>query len=179
MRKAYFQAVAAVILAAVVGCGDKTADRVGAMNRSNIQRIGNMYAAYQNYKAGRGPQDETDLKEFIKTYDPGKLTMMKIDPNNLGGLFTSERDGKPFKIRYQVSGGRGSAQAVIFEQDGQAGKKQVGFTGGRVEEVEDATYDKLWAGGETPSASPSATSASKGSRPVGIPPGAPTGPPGR
>ena len=45
--------------------------------------------------------------------------MMNIDANNLDGLFTSERDNKPFKIRYKVGGGRGSVDAVVFETGGQ------------------------------------------------------------
>ena len=103
-----------------------------------------MYAAYQNMKSSGGPKDEADLKAWIKEYDPNKLSMMKIDANNLDGLFTSERDGKPFKVRYKVGGGRGSVSAVVFEQEGVNGKKQVGFTGGRVDEVDDATYNQLW-----------------------------------
>ena len=58
----------------------------------------------QNYKGGRGPKDEAEFKEFVRNFDPNKLSMMKIDPNNVDGLFTSERDGKPFKIRYKVGG---------------------------------------------------------------------------
>jgi hypothetical protein len=62
--------------------------------------------------------------------------------------------------------------AVAFEQDGQGGTKRVGFTGGKVEEADDATYARLWAGkGES----------QKGAVPAGVgkagrPEGAPTGP---
>jgi hypothetical protein len=156
---------AAVLLAGLTGCGDDTANQVAAMNKSNIQRLANLYAAYQNYHGGPGPANEAEFKEFIKKFNPAQLTMMHVDPNNLDGLFTSDRDGKPFAIRYSVGGGRGSVDAVVFEQEGKGGKKQVGYTNSKVEEVDDAAYADLWAG-----------KAAGGGSPVTAPAGAPTGP---
>ena len=95
---------------------------------------------------------------------------MGFDPANLDKAFTSERDGKPFKIRYNVGGGRGSVDPVVFEQDGVAGKKQVGFTGGKVEEVDDATYKDLWAGkkpANMPAGPPTGPDSPQGGRPAG------------
>jgi len=166
--------VAAFVLAATAGCGPDIAGQVGDMNKSNIQRLGNMYAAFQNFKSGRGPNDEAELRTFIKDFDPKKLSMMKIDPNNMDALFTSERDGKPFKIRFQVGGGRGSVDPVIFEQEGKEGKKQVGYTGGKVDAVDDTDYAQLWSGAAGPPQGGPQTG-----RPSGPPAGAPTGPPGR
>jgi hypothetical protein len=160
--------LAAVFLVGLAGCGDDTANQVAAMNKSNIQRLGNLYAAYQNYHSGSGPTDEADFKAFVKAFDPAKLSMMHIDANNLDGLFTSERDGKPFAIRYQVGGGRGSVDPVVFELGGKDGKKEVGYTGGKVDAVDDAAYADLWAG-----------KSSGGGRPIGAPAGAPTGPGGK
>jgi hypothetical protein len=158
---------AAVFLAGLNGCGNDTANQVAAMNKSNAQRLGNLYAAHQNYHGGRGPADEAEFKAFIKDFDPAKLSIMHVDPNDLDKLFTSERDGQPFAIRYQVGGGRGSVDPVVFELGGKDGKKQVGYTGGgKVDEVDEATYSELWAG----------KSPGGGGRPVGAPAGAPTGP---
>jgi hypothetical protein len=173
-------ATAVALLVGLTGCADKTTRQVSAMNTSNIQRVSNLYSAYQNYKAGQGPKDEADFKAFVKAFDPNNLSMMGVDPNNVEAVFTSERDGKPFKIRYKVGDGRGSVSAVVFEQEGKDGKKQVGFTGNsKVEDVDDATYQQLWAG-KGPSEPPAAAPVSKtgpGGRPSGPPPGAPTGPP--
>ena len=168
--KAILRTVGLFVLAlAVCGCGrDNVAREVAAMNASNLKRVANMYAAYQNYR-GTGPTDEADFKAFIKGFMPKNLEMMGIDPNNVDKIFTSERDSKPFKIRYRVAGGRGSVDPVVFEQEGQGGKKQVGFTGGRVDEADDATYQALWAGRfERPTG---------GERPSGPPAGVPKGPP--
>jgi hypothetical protein len=182
IRKQVFMGLVAVALGLCpAGCGDNTAEQVGAMNTSNIQRIGNIYAGFQNYKGNKGPKDEAEFKTFIKEYDPGKLKMMKIDPAKVDELFTSERDGKPFKVRYGVGGGRGSSDPVVFEQEGKDGKKQVGYTGGKVEEVDDATYQKLWGKGSAPAAvspKPGGPPAEGSGRPQGRPGGAPAGPPG-
>jgi hypothetical protein len=180
--------IAAAVTALVVGLSgcnrDTTAGDVAAMNTSNIQRISNIYAAFQNYNNNRGPKDEAEFKTFIKQFDQSKLTMMGFDPNNVDAAFVSERDGKPFRVRYRVGGGRGSVDAVAFEQEGKDGKKQVGFTGGKVEEPDEATFQQLLAG-KGPSQAPAAPPTTdppkggrQGGRPTGPPPGAPTGPPG-
>src|SRR4051812_18079888 len=78
MRTRFFFGVIGVFLAGVLGCKrDRTAEQVGELNKSNIQRVSNMYAAYQNMKGSGGPKDEADLKAWIKEYDPNKLAMMK------------------------------------------------------------------------------------------------------
>jgi hypothetical protein len=173
-------AAAAILLAGLSGCsGNNVAKELAAMNTSNVHRVANMYSGFQNYKNGRGPNDEAEFKQFIKEFDPEKLSMMGIDKNNVDKLFTSEWDGKPFKIRYKIGGGRGSVAAVVFDQEGKNGKKRVGFTGNaRVDEVDDATYASLWAGqGESAAPAAPPAGAPSGGRPSGLPPGAPTGPP--
>lgn len=168
-----------LLLAGLAGCsGDTTAEDLAAMNQSNIQRVANLYSAFQNYKGGRGPATEAEFKEFIAQYDKDKLRMMGVKADDLDGLFTSERDGKPFQVRYKVGGGRGSAAPVVFEQDGQGGKRQVAYTGNaKVEEVDEATYKDLWAGKGGTAAPPAGPPAGGGGRPSGPPPGAPKGPP--
>lgn len=175
-------AVAALV--ALAGCSrDNTARDVAAMNTSNIQRVANLYSAFQAYNGGRGPATEAEFKDFIARYDAGKLKMMGVKADDLAGLFTSERDGKPFKVRYKVGGGRGAAAPVVFEQDGKDGKRQVGFAGNaKVEDVDTATYDQMWAGkaGTEPPVGQTAAAPKGGrGRTAGPPPGAPTGPPTR
>lgn len=176
-----FIASAALLL---VGCSrDTTADDVAKLNKSNIQRLANFYSGMQNgYASTKGsnpPKDEAEFKEYVRAYPADKLKMMGVDAGNIDELFKSERDGKPFKIRYKVGGGRGSVAPVIFEQDGKDGKKQVGFTGGKVEDVDQAAYDQYLTGkvGTTAPGAPTGAPAA-GGRPTGRPSGAPTGPPG-
>jgi hypothetical protein len=172
--------IGAVCLLAVgvIGCsGENTNKQVAEMNKSNGQRLSNLYAAYQNVKGGKGPKSEAEFKEFIKAYGAERLKPMGVDLANLDQLFTSENDGKTFKIRYNVGGGRGSVDAVIFEQDGKEGLKQVTFTGGKVESVDEVAYKSLWEGKPSVLAAGSNKGGPPpGGRPSGRPTGAPTGP---
>jgi hypothetical protein len=173
--------VAAVAVAAVAaglaGCsGDDVSGEVAAQNKSNIQRLANLYSAHQVYKGGRGPKTEAEFRQFIQAFEADKLQMMGVDTGNLDALFRSERDGKPFRIRYDVGGGRGSVDPVVFEQDGQGGTKQVAFTGGKVEDLDDTAYNQLWAA-KAPGRQKAAPTKG-GGRPTGPPAGAPTGPSG-
>jgi len=173
--------IGAAVCLAVVGCSNDTANQVAAMNKSNMQRLCNLYAAHQNMKGGKGPKDEADFKTYVKEYDPEKLSMMGIDTNKVDDLFKSERDGQPFKFRFSVGGGRGSVDAVVFEQTGVNGKRQVGFTGGTIEEVDDAAYKDYLAGKkprvEGPAGGPGSGIDKGAGRPGGgAPAGAPNGP---
>jgi hypothetical protein len=77
-----------------------------------------------------------------------RLEMMQVDPGKVDELFVSERDGQPFVIKYGQSGGIMSRLPVVFEKEGKGGKRQVAFTDGQVEEVDDATYQQLLASGK-------------------------------
>jgi hypothetical protein len=72
---------------------------------------------------------------------------------------------------------------VTFEEEGKGGHRQVGFTNGTVEDVDESRYTQLWSGkggSSTATAGPPTGGAggSKGGGPAGRPAGAPTGPPG-
>lgn len=119
------------------------------MNDSNIRRVANLYTAFQIRNSGRGPKDEAEFKSFIeRDMSKRKLEMMGINPTDIEDLFRSERDGKPFVIRYGVSGGLTTTEPVVFEQEGREGRRKVAFTNGPVEEVDNARYEQLLKGGK-------------------------------
>jgi hypothetical protein len=94
--------------------------------------------------SSQGPKDEAAFKGYIQNDMPAhRLEMMQIDPNNLDALFVSERDQQPFRVRYSVGGGAGWVVAVVFEQQGIDGQKQVGFTDGSVESADENRYRAL------------------------------------
>jgi hypothetical protein len=128
-----------------IGCSrDDPGSRIGAMNDTRIKQLANLYMAHQMRHGSNGPKDEAEFKTFIKSGMPShRLEMMRVDPAKVDDLFVSERDGQPFVIKYGQSGGPMSQLAVVFEKEGQAGKKQVGFTNGKVEELDDAKYQEL------------------------------------
>jgi len=151
------------LLAGVLGCAallmfsgcsdDHGASAIAKVNSSNIQRLTNLYSAFQMNRYGPGPKDEPEFKRFIKEeMGPYHLGLMGIDPNGIDAIFISERDHKPFKVRYGVNGGPGIVNAVVFEDEGVGGKKQVGINGGTVMEVDDAQWQDMWSGKWHPAA---------------------------
>jgi hypothetical protein len=132
----------------LAGCG-RTVDpneAIASVNKTNIQRLANLYFTYQMKNRWKGPKNEADFKKFISSYNPAKLTRIGIDPNAIDALFINERDGEPFKIRYSVAGSAmGSSEPVIFESVGDDGKRLVGFLNMEQREVDQSEYDSLWA----------------------------------
>ena len=130
------------------GCSaNNAASEVGAKNDLNIKRVANLYAGFQALHGWQGPKDENALADFARHGLPDQsLKMMNIDLEKIDELFISERDKKKFQIRYGVSGGPGSVEALVFEKDGLNGKKIVAFNGGLVEETDGPRYAELWEG---------------------------------
>ncbi len=139
-----------VIVGSLLGCGGN-ADPQNSLvkaNETNLQRLANLYVAFQSEYNWVGPADEAKFKEFLSNFNPKKLTRIGIDPAGTDQLFISERDGKPFKIRYSVVGNMmGSGEPVIFEAEGVDGKRLVGFLNMSQREVDDAEYESLFANG--------------------------------
>jgi len=139
-----------VLLVALTGCSGSVGndEAIALANSTNIQRLSNLYFTYQTKNEWRGPVGEPEFKEFIRSYNPQKLARIGVDPQAADALFTSERDGEPFKIRYSVQGSAmGSSEPVVFESVGVDGKRQVGFLNMTQAEVDGAEYESLWAHG--------------------------------
>lgn len=144
--------VVAVLVAVAVfglaGCRrDSAREMIAANNDTNAKRLGTLYGFFQLRHELRGPRDEAEFRAFIAAQDPGRLALAGVSPATLDRLFTSERDRLPFKIRYAIDTRvRGPARPVVFEQVGRDSRRQIGFTGGGVEEVDAATAETLWTG---------------------------------
>jgi hypothetical protein len=143
-------AVLALVIFNAAGCGpaNPEADAVSSSNKTNIQRLVNLYILHQQQNRYAGPADLEAFKEFIKKTDPRRLEMMGIDVNAVDQLFVSERDGEQFTIKYNITAGpHGCTDPAIFEASGKDGKRQVGFLNMVQKEVDAADYDTLMAGG--------------------------------
>jgi hypothetical protein len=139
-----------IVFTTLAGCGgDVDPDgAVAAANSSNIQRLTNLYLAYQSENGWIGPVDDASLKKFISTLPPTTLTRIGIEPGSIDAILVSERDGKPFKLRYKVVGNMmGSTEPVVFESEGVDGKRMVGFLNMTQRDVDPAEYDSLFAKG--------------------------------
>lgn len=140
--------VGLMVLVGVAGCrrSPEAADLLAQANETNIQRLANLYVAFQSRNDWRGPTDEADFKAFLKGWNPTKLANIGVDPNAIEDLFISTRDGMPFKIRYGIPGHiMGSDAAVIFESTGVDGKRMVGLLNMTTQEVDPAEYERLWS----------------------------------
>ena len=137
-----------VAVTAVVGCSQSSPEStLASLNSSNVQRLVNLYFAYQKKNEFNGPKDEQDFRQFLQGISSEKLQRIGVDPASIDGIFVSERDGQPFKIRYGVKGNiRGSDEPVVFEAQGVDGKRMVGFLNMTQREVDAAEYDQLWSG---------------------------------
>lgn len=139
------------VLLAGCGGGVDIDEALARVNSTNAQRLANLYFTHHTKNEWRGPVDEAAFKSFIRSYNPKKLERIGVDPNAIDVLFTSERDGQPFKIRYSVKGSAmGSSEPVIFESLGVEGRRQVGFLNMTQREVDEAEYESLWAGDVQP-----------------------------
>jgi hypothetical protein len=146
-HRALLSSIALIItLLSEGGCSDNSASAIAAANNSNIKRLTNLYSAYQAAHSFQGPPDEAALKAFVKEQAPWRLQLMQVDPNKIDELFISERDHKPFKVRYNVTSGPGAVNALAFEQEGVGGKRQVCFNGGNIEESDEAQYQQMLDG---------------------------------
>jgi hypothetical protein len=144
MARFVWLAILSSLIAA--GCSDSKSGAIGALNNENIKRLTNLYSMYQAAHSFQGPAEEAAFKGFIKDQAAWRLKLMQVDPDKLEDLYISERDRKPFKVKYGVVSGPGAVNALVFEQDGLNGKRQVGFNGGTVEEADDAQYKEMWEG---------------------------------
>jgi hypothetical protein len=137
----------------LIGCTSQTDpdSAIASVNETNLQRLANLYFTYQSKHDWRGPANEAEFKSFLRGYNPAKLTRIGIDPNAIDGLFISERDGQPFKIRYGVVGSAmGSAEPVVFESTGDGERRLVGFLNMQQREVDETEYNSLWSATASP-----------------------------
>jgi hypothetical protein len=140
---------AVVLLGFFSGCGGRVDGDAGIReaNKTNIQRLTNLYSRHQLFHAGKGPASEQEFRKYIGSLDAETLKKIGVDAANLDKLFISERDGQPFKVVYNVTGStRGSNDAVVFEQNGKDGVKEVGFTSLTVKKLNDSEISALQSG---------------------------------
>jgi hypothetical protein len=121
------------------GCGGaKSAARNQAFSHASL--LTQLYVRATS-ALGHPPKDEQELKEGIKK---SNVSLEALKVKNIDDLFTSDRDGKPLVVVYgQRPAG---SDVVVYEQEGVDGKRLVGHSIGKVEEVDEAKFKELTAG---------------------------------
>ena len=138
-----------LMLGSLAGCERETDpnEAIARANATNIQRLTNLYLAFQMKHDWLGPKNEKDFKSFLSSFSPNKLQRIGVAPGTTEELFVSDRDGAPFKIRFSVQGSAmGCSEPVVFESEGIGGKRMIGFLNMTHREVDEAEYEQLWLG---------------------------------
>ncbi|MEQ8208920.1 MAG: hypothetical protein RH917_03740 [Lacipirellulaceae bacterium] len=133
----------AFVVIVAVGCGDSV-PTLADVNNTNIKKLRGAYGLYLVNHGMKGPENEEEFKQYLKTDEGAKVKMgrMGVTPEMVDSIFISDRDGKPFKIRYGLKGL--GDHAIIFEEVGVEGKRQISFIEPR--EVGAEEYEQLWNG---------------------------------
>ncbi len=141
--------VASLLITSAIGCGSgpNTDAMFADANDMNIKRLATLYSVYQIKHKWKGPKDNDEFKSFIAQQSSQRLKRIGVDPGKIDDLFVNDRDGQPFKIRWELEGNaRGPSKPVVFESKGVDGKFLVAFTGNLMREVDQSDYDRLWEG---------------------------------
>jgi hypothetical protein len=125
----------------LVGCGSRS--QSAETESSNLKPLAVYYGRFVGANRGRGPKDENELKEFIKTQPAAELE--KMGAKDVDSLFVSSRDKKPYKFKFESKPSAPGQSSTIFawEQDGVGGKRFVGGTLGEVKEVGEEEFRTL------------------------------------
>ena len=140
----YLTLAIATFLLIVSGCGGEPSASVAEYNSTNMLRLRNAYEMYLVTHEFKGPKDESEFKNYLKNDKAAnvRLGRMGIDVDKVDEIFINERDGKPFRVRYGLTGL--ADHAIVFEEEGEAGMRFVALA--TPVEVDSAKYDLYWKG---------------------------------
>ena len=138
-----------MLLSVLAGCGDsRVKNMVTEANQNNVEKLRTCYLLYGARHRYDGPKSEQELKDFLATNETidKNLSLLQISRSDVDGLFTSLRDGQPLLVRWGLKLMPGSKSAVVSEASGFEGKRRVAFSNGTSREVDEAEFQKEFAG---------------------------------
>jgi hypothetical protein len=124
------------------GCGD--GQRPQSESERNLQALAVMYGRFISQNRGMGPPNEAEFKKYIRSRPSTDLESFKIDPAAVDQIFISPRDQQPYGIAWGIRPGApgpdGMMPMIIWEQTGEGGKRYVADSLGKIEEIDDTTF---------------------------------------
>jgi hypothetical protein len=117
----------------LIGCAEKP-----PAEESDLRLLSVMYGQFRASHRGELPQDEKEFKNFIANERGHVLTNSGI--SNVDALFVSQRDGKPYVVKYRSTKDWLLEEMVAYEQTGEDGVRQVANDMGRVMELTDEQF---------------------------------------
>ena len=136
-----------VLLLLTAGCGK--GDEMKAVYSTNIKKL---HQSYMEENGFRGPKDEAEFKNFLKT-NPTAIHLLKridVTSETVDDMFIGDRDGEPFVVRYGLTGV--ADHAVVLEAVGVDGMRLVALA--EPLEVDEATYEDYLSGKIKPEKEP-------------------------
>ena len=131
-------AIVAIAALLLVGCNSAVRES-RKKETSHIRAITALYVRAAS-SLGHNPKNEQEFKSAISG---ANINLKAFGVDNVDELFTSERDGKPLVILYGPAP-KGVAPGVIaYEQEGENGVRQVGFSIGQIEEADPQRFKEL------------------------------------
>jgi hypothetical protein len=105
---------------------------------SNLRALAAYYTQYTSANRGQFPPSEKALKEYIKAERAGRG--VPAADADINALFVSNRDGKPFVIRYRTDKSWPYGELVAYEQEGQGGTRHVATAVGGYDEMSEERF---------------------------------------
>jgi hypothetical protein len=146
-----------VATGATIGCQpsaeQKVKDAFRREFRENGRRVAFFYAQFMSSpmkpvgpEGFSGPKNEAELRAFIAASPAVALEDMGIRNSMSPDLFTSERDGQPFRVRYGIRGSLSTTYVLLCEAKGVNGRVTVFKSDGSSAEVSAEEADACMAG---------------------------------
>lgn len=113
---------------------------------ARLGRLGLCYGLYAGSHEGKPPNHIDQLREYVeRSTSPEQLSALNVD--RAAELFVSPRDGQPYKMialpRLPPPVGGQPPPVVLYEEQGEQGKRYVAYLGGGVEEVDADKFKQL------------------------------------
>lgn len=138
-------AFAGITVLGVAGCSkdDKPQDD----SDRNLKALAVLWGKYSNKNRGAGPSSEADFKKWIKSLPGSELEALNVNGVVADSIFVSPRDNQPYGIALKVvqtgiPNPNGPGMMVVWEQTGVNGKRMVSDMLGRIEEIDQATFEQ-------------------------------------
>jgi hypothetical protein len=141
-QRMFSLALVFAVTAAVAGCSDAPT-KPKPITGSNLKKVAMLYMMYMQNNTAPLTKDQ-QLIDFAKTRSPEGMKTLDIDVSQVEQYFTSSRDGKAYRLVFKLPPSDPTNPAVVaYEQVGVGGKREVGFSNGNVEDVDETRFRQL------------------------------------
>jgi hypothetical protein len=128
----------------LAGCGD--GQHPQSESDKHLKALSVYYGRFMSVNRGVGPPNEAEFKKFVKSRPAAELEGFGFSADTIDQMFTSPRDQQPYGVAWKIPSGvpkpDGTTVMVIWEQNGVNGKRFVADAVGRIDEIDDATFQQ-------------------------------------